>query len=134
MNHSTAFGMETRSRLDSAGIDFHISIMEYLQEKDPTNMDTVAELADLYTKSGQIEAGLAMDIKLVTRDPANPIVHYNLACSYSLTKQAKASLDELEIAIKLGYSDAEHMLNDPDLANVRSNPRFKSLLTGLQRG
>ena len=133
MRHTATFSKETTNRLNAAGADFHIGIMEYLMEKDPTDMDIVAELADLYTRSGRIEAGLAMDIKLVGHDPANPIAHYNLACSYSLTKQAKASLDELEMAIKLGYTDADHILNDPDLTNVRSNPRFKSLHSGIQR-
>jgi len=119
--------------LDAAGLDFDIAIQEYLHEKDPGDFEAMALLAEYYTRAGRFRKGLEVDIKLVERAPLNPIVHYNLACSYSLLKNVDASLDELEMAVRLGYDDADHLGGDPDLENVKSAPRFRSLLKSLKK-
>ncbi len=117
-----------RKALDTEGIRFDIGIYEYLNEKIPEDIETMSALAEAYTRSGRLDAGLQIDLKLIELDPNNPIVHYNLACSYSLLNRAEESLDQLEIAIQLGYCDAGHLDEDPDFANVKSSPRFRSLL------
>lgn len=122
-----------REALDSVGLHFDIGIYEYLNEKTPADIETLSALAEVYTRSGQLDAGLQIDLKLIELDPNNPIVHYNLACSYSLLKRPEESLDQLEIAIQLGYDDAKHLDNDPDFANVNSIPRFRSLLALIRR-
>jgi len=119
--------------LDAVGLDFDIAIQEYLHEKDPGDFEAMALLAEYYTLAGRFKKGLEVDIKLVERAPLNPIVHYNLACSYSLLKNIDASLDELEMAVRLGYEDADHLDGDPDLENVKSTPRFRSLLKSLKK-
>ncbi len=40
---------------------------------------------------------------------------------------------ELAASIRLGYREYDHMLRDPDLANVRRDPRFRSLISGLKK-
>jgi hypothetical protein len=118
--------------LEMVGLRFEISILEYLHEKDPRDLETMASLAEVYTRAGEVEAGLEIDLQLVKLAPSNAVFHYNLACSYSLLKSVDASLDELEIAIRLGYSDIDHLKKDPDLRNIQSSPRFKTLLNSIR--
>jgi tetratricopeptide (TPR) repeat protein len=61
-------------------------------------------------------------------DPRVSIAYYNLACAYSLKGDKDEALDALEASIEKGYTDFAHMEKDSDLDNVRSEPRYKSLL------
>ena len=60
--------------------------------------------------------------------PRDPEVYYNEACAYSLKGDAKRALDLLDQAVRLGFHDYNHMLEDPDLASLRDDPRFQSLI------
>ena len=59
----------------------------------------------------------------------DPIVHYNLACSYSLLKMADFCLEALKKAIGLGYYDFDFINKDPDLEFIREDPRYRKLLS-----
>ena len=55
------------------------------------------------------------------------MVYYNLACSYSLTDRIDESITALNKAVRLGYNDPQWMDIDPDLSNVRTDPRYKRI-------
>ena len=55
------------------------------------------------------------------------MVLYNLACSYSLTKQMEPAAAALSQAIDRGYNDFKWLLKDPDLQNLRKHSLFKKL-------
>src|SRR3954471_12372868 len=63
-------------------------------------------------------------------EPQNPVHHYNLACIEAQAGGARLpyAFGALELAIALGFNDADHMRLDPDLAPIRSDPRFTELL------
>ena len=127
------FDARTSMTLKTTGLDFDIGMHEFVHEKHPDDIEVMAKLAELYTKAGRLNEGLAIDLKLVAQEPTNPYYHYNLACSYSLLNSIEDSLDELELAIRLGYSDADHMNSDPDFENIKETPRFRSLLYRMQK-
>ena len=112
-------------------VDFEIEFYEGVLEGDPDNVDILLLLGNLYTQAGQHEKGLDIDRKLVKLRPADPVVHYNLACSYSLLKHTPEALEELERAMELGYDDYVHLRSDKDLDNIRGEPRFKTLVKRL---
>ena len=108
-------------------------VCEAAIEGDPLNLRALFVLGDYYTRAGEYARGLRIDIRLVTLRPHNPVVRYNLACSYSLIGFTELALFVLDQAVELGFSNAEHMLTDADLENVRSTPRFRELLRKAER-
>src|SRR5262249_8743786 len=57
--------------------------------------------------------------------------NYNLACIYSRQKRSNDALDSLRAAVAAGFDDQKSLIGDPDLANVRQNPEFKSILASV---
>lgn len=58
---------------------------------------------------------------------------YNLACTSALQEQTERALNYLERAIDRGFAAAAGMEDDPDLARLRDEPRFRRLLEQTQR-
>lgn len=56
---------------------------------------------------------------------------YNLACLYSLLNKKDEAFEWLEKALKI-TKDRKEIENDPDLDNLRQDPRFKELLNKYQ--
>lgn len=106
-------------------------LVEFYSEellRQPLNDAARVELAHLLTRLGRYSEGLAHDQELVRRHPLDPICRYNLACSLALLAQRDAAFEALEQALSLGYRDAAALQEDPDLASLRADPRFQSLL------
>lgn len=110
---------------------FEIQFYEGVLEKDPTFFAVMIVLADLYTKVGRFEDGLAIDEKLYQLHPNDPEILYNLACSYSLVNQVDLSYRTIKKAIARGYTNFVHMANDRDLENLRKDRRFQRYYTNL---
>lgn len=117
-------------REDSEQLAFERRFFSEILTKDPENVDCLKALAHDCTLAGHYEEGLHLDLRLSTLCPEDPVVTYNLACSYSLTRQEDKALETLSRAMKQGYSDFEHMLADPDLDAVRGTKGFERLLGG----
>ena len=110
---------------------FEIEFFEELVARDPCNEEALMILGNTYTRRGEYEKGLGIDRRLARLRPADPTVYYNLACSHCLLRQLDEAFTALVRAIALGYRDARHMTKDPDLANLRSDPRFRTLMGRL---
>ncbi len=109
-------------------IDFEISFFEPLVKDNPNFVDALIPLAEAYTKKGLYEKGLQVDKRLAKLRSDDPIVHYNLACSYALLGKKKEAFSTLIQAIKLGYSDFNHLRKDPDLKILHDDRRFQKLV------
>lgn len=107
--------------------DFELALYESVLSDDPANVEALIALGEAYTHRGAFAEGLAVDRRLASLRPADPVVRYNLACSLSLLGCAEESLAELAAAVDRGYRDAAHMDGDRDLDKVRSDPRFAAL-------
>jgi len=111
--------------------DFEIKFYEGLIDKKADFVDAIAALAELYTKNGQSDKGLEMDLRLAELKPDDPIVYYNLACSYSLVKKIDLALKTIIKAIACGYTDLPYLQRDKDLLNLRQDKRFQKYFTQL---
>ncbi|MBD3264103.1 MAG: hypothetical protein GF375_03255 [Candidatus Omnitrophica bacterium] len=110
-----------------------ITFYEELIKDNPDFIQALIVLAELYTHNGLYEKGLKIDKRLSEIKPYDPIVHYNLACSFSLTGNLDDSLRALKKAVLLGYGDFEYILEDEDLSNLRRTDDFKTLFSKLER-
>jgi tetratricopeptide (TPR) repeat protein/predicted Ser/Thr protein kinase len=74
--------------------------------------------------------------KLIEAHPkAGPVVlssAYNTACCHALLGETDNALEWLEKAVKLGYSDADHIDKDSDLDSLRNEPRFRAIVEQLK--
>lgn len=110
------------------GEEFTIWFLEGILERNPNYIDCLMYLGNAYTSHGMYEKGLSVDQKLTRLRPNDPLVHYNLACSYALLKNVDAAFEALEKAIALGYRDIHHIERDKDLAYLRGDARYQKLI------
>ena len=107
--------------------DFEIVFYEGVLKRRPDYVDALIPLAEAYTRNGQHEKGLEMDKRLAELCKEDPVVHYNLACSYALVGNKKEALRALRSAVKLGYCDFAHLRKDADLKSLQDDPEFQSI-------
>jgi tetratricopeptide (TPR) repeat protein len=115
------------TRQEKRDLDIEIGFLEGVVRRDPEYLDALQVLADNYTRRGRFLDGMKLDEAMAKLRPSDPMVHYNLACSYSLTDRLDLSLSALERALALGYSDFKWLNDDPDLENVRQHPLFRKI-------
>ena len=115
--------------LKKEDIEFEIAFYNGLIERDPNFAAALVALGELYTNVGMYEEGLAVDEKLVQLKPDDPIVLYNLGCSYSLLGFIDKAYRSVKKAVNCGYSDFEHLQQDEDLTNLREDRRFQQYLS-----
>ena len=77
-------------------------------------------------KTADMEAICRSGVKLL---PDDPTWHFNLACALAyFPKRKNEALDELELAIDLGFRNPEAIAADTDLKRLSSEKRFKELV------
>lgn len=118
--------------LTRVGDEFLVRCLRYETAIRPANLGALAELGHALTRLERYQEGLEVDRALVALCPDDPLVHYNLACSLALLARRDEAFSELERAVELGYAEPKHLLEDPDFANLRSDPRFEQLLARIR--
>ena len=126
--HGSGYFLKEETLAD-LGLRFEIGFFEKVLAYEPENLEALEALGNAYTRVGRYEDGLRIDQRLVHLLPQNAIVHYNLACSYSLLKQLDKAFEALQMSMDLGYCDFSYMAKDPDLTNLRHDKRYKKLLS-----
>lgn len=120
----TTFGQWSRL----SPLDFEIDFLERLVARDRYYIDALRVLGELLTHRKSYERGLQVDQRLARLLPYDPVVRYNLACSYALVNARNEAIKALRRAIELGYDDLAFMHCDPDLDSVREHPEYRRLI------
>ncbi|MSR76749.1 MAG: hypothetical protein EXS63_00765 [Candidatus Omnitrophica bacterium] len=113
--------------MDKNHLDFEIKFYENVLRERPAYIEVLMPLAEAYTRKGLFEKGLEIDKRLASLCKKDPVVFYNLGCSYALVGKKKESLKTLKKAVQLGYHDFKHMRKDKDLEEHFGDPAFESL-------
>ena len=124
--------MSRKNSENQPDADFEIRFLEGILRESPNFKEALAILGNLYTKRGLYAQGLEVDKKLARLKPFDPIVFYNLACSYSLLEDIPRALETLKEALSLGYDDFHYLMADADLVNLRQDTRFHELVKQAQ--
>jgi len=111
--------------------EFLVAFCERVIEREPCCAGALVLLAEAYTAQGEYARGLRLDLRLRELRPDDPVVLYNLACSLSLTGEIDEALEALREAVGCGWRDFALLKRDPDMANVRKDPRWDELVKGL---
>jgi len=121
------------SREEARDLDVQIGFIEGLVRRDPGYVDALQLLGDNYTRRGRYTEGLEVDERLARLEPRNPLVLYNLACSYSLTDQFESAVETLRKAIDCGYRDFNWLRRDPDLRKFRKHALYAQIEKAIQQ-
>jgi len=105
-------------------LDIEIGFLEGVVARDRNYVEALQLLGDNYTRRGRYREGLTVDRRLARLCPGDPLVHYNLACSYSLTRQFRRAFRSLRKALVHGYRDFDWLRKDPDLELLRQHVLF----------
>ncbi len=121
------------SLADRLFLQFEIELCEAMLRTHPDHVVALLIVGHLFTRTGRHEQALQTDQRLTRLLPADPTVRYNLACSHSNLEQIPEALSALDEAIQLGYRDFDFLAVDPDLENLRKDPRFALFLEEQRR-
>jgi len=121
------------TRAEQRDLDLKIEFIEGLVRRDPDYVDALQILGDHYTQRGRINEGLKVDERLAKLEPKNPLVFYNLACSYSLAGEMAQAVGALEKSLQYGYRDFDWLARDPDLKALRSHAAFENLKAKIRQ-
>ena len=84
--------------------------------------------AAVYVRQNKFDKAKDDLTKALAIDTHNPATYYNTAALYSLQNESSQALDYLEKALVLGFKDYDLLRSDPDLKNIRKNPKFREIL------
>jgi tetratricopeptide (TPR) repeat protein len=121
------------TRRELRELDVKITFMEGIVRRDPQFVEALQLLGDHYTQRGRFEHSLSVDKQLSRLEPTNPLVFYNLACSYSLNGDFDLAAAALERALNLGYRDFRWLARDPDLLRLRKHPLYRSIEAKIRK-
>ena len=115
------------SQQEQRDLDIEIDFLEGVLKRDRRYVEALQLLGDDYTRRGRFEDGLRVDRRLARLCPDDPLVYYNLACSFSLTTEFRKAANALRKAIHYGYRDFDHLRRDKDLVPLREQPIYAAL-------
>jgi tetratricopeptide (TPR) repeat protein len=121
------------TRKEVRDLDIKISFLEGLVRRDTRYVEALQILGDYYTQRGKYDSSLKVDQQLSELEPGNPLVFYNLACSYSLNGDFDSAAASLDRALALGYRDFKWLARDPDLRPLRKHPLFRSIKDKIRK-
>src|SRR6187397_1303323 len=88
------------TRKEIRELDIKIVFIAEVVRRDPSYVEALEILGDHYTQRGRYDSSLKVDQALSQLEPKNPLVFYNLACSYSLNSELEPAAAALERALK----------------------------------
>ena len=64
-------------------------------------------------------------------DPDDPMLLYNVACTYAQLSMPEEALNALERSVEKGWGDKNWIEHDSDLDSIRNTPRYKAIVQAM---
>jgi TolB-like protein/Flp pilus assembly protein TadD len=111
-----------------AGYEEALRVVEHHMELNPDDARAATMRAVALSRVGRVEEGLSWADRALAMDREDAGVRYNAACLYSVAGRPDRALDCLEEALEVGFGNVRWLEKDPDLDNLRGDPRFAALM------
>jgi len=99
---------------------------------DPEPTETWLALGWCYKRVDRLdEAILSLELA-ARRTPGDALLHYNLACYYSLASRRLDALRRLKRAFDLNPALRSLVADEPDFAAIQQDPGFRMLMAATQ--
>lgn len=95
--------------------------------QDPDNIHIHLALGWCYKRTGQLRRAIDALENALAVDPSEAILHYNLACYWSLARHKEHALDYLAQAFEIDPNYRDRVHDEPDFDPLRGDPDFQSL-------
>jgi Flp pilus assembly protein TadD len=100
---------------------------------DPSDASFHNNLGYAYSRQGKLESASSEYEKAIALYPGYAAALFNLACLHSLEGDLDLSLSYLRRALERGFADLDFIEKEPDLKNLRADPRYPQLLLEHQK-
>ncbi len=142
--------LEVLARLDPADADWHtlclqgealrglgrceeaLPLLARVVEAEPENVRGWLALAWCQKRTGRLEQAILSMESALAADPEEAVIHYNLACYWSLAGGKRRALGYLEHALALDDNFRRMIDAEADFDALRSDPDFQALCNGSQ--
>lgn len=103
--------------------------LEEAAKLDPENVHIWLALGWCHKRLGRLDLAIQALEEALAADPEEAIVHYNLACYWSLANNAKLSVGYLSRAFELDPRLRDLVPTEPDFDPIRKHPHFQALVS-----
>lgn len=97
----------------------------------PDDMHVALALGWCYKRTGRLPEAISTLEHAVKVEPGEAILHYNLACYWSLAHNRRQALQHLAYAIEIDGNFRDLVAEEPDFDPIRDDPLFQTLTTAL---
>jgi tetratricopeptide (TPR) repeat protein len=96
----------------------------------PSDVSVAIALGWCYKRTHRLAQAIDALERAERHNPDEPLLHYNLACYWSLAGNTAKALDELGTALELEPDLRNLIAEEPDFDQLRGNPEFERLTVG----
>jgi tetratricopeptide (TPR) repeat protein len=104
-----------------------VTFLHAAAQRDPASIHIRLALGWCYKRIGRLDLAIQALEEGLRIDPDQGIIHYNLACYWSLAKNARLALQYLAQSIDLDPTYRKMVDSEPDFDPIRSDPEFVTL-------
>jgi Flp pilus assembly protein TadD len=97
-------------------------------QASPENISIWLALGWCYKRTGKLDRAIEALEEALAVEPEDALVHYNLACYWSLAKNKRQALAYLSRAFDLEEGYRALVADEPDFDPIRDDPSFQALL------
>jgi len=97
-------------------------------QANPDNVGTWLALGWCYKRTGKLDRAIESLEEALAVEPNDALVHYNLACYWSLVQNKRQALSYLSRALDLEDNYRNLISAESDFDSIRNDPAFRALV------